>query len=256
MSPFVADIWRHPLKSHGREAVDAVVLRAGKTMQGDRVWAVAHEASRFQPDDPKWVECRNFSRGAQNPALMAIDSRLNDESGMLKLSHPDLGDILFDPDQADDVERFVDWVRPLNLPARPAPEKIVRVPGRGMTDTAFPSISILSHASLGALSRKSGQEVSPLRWRGNIWLGGMRAWEEFDWIGHEVRIGSVRFIIREAIGRCLATSANPETGVRDIQTLALLKEGWGHTDFGVYGEVIEGGKLATGDEVVVEKRSR
>ncbi|MFQ5438811.1 MAG: MOSC domain-containing protein, partial [Paracoccaceae bacterium] len=97
---------------------------------------------------------------------------------------------------------------------------------------------------------------SPLRWRGNIWLGGMRAWEEFDWIGHEVRIGSVRFIIREAIGRCLATSANPETGVRDIQTLALLKEGWGHTDFGVYGEVIEGGKLATGDEVVVEKRSR
>ena len=45
MTDTVTEIWRHPVKSHGREALETVTLTAGQTMPGDRVWAVAHEAS-------------------------------------------------------------------------------------------------------------------------------------------------------------------------------------------------------------------
>ena len=44
--------------------------------------------------------------------------------------------------------------------------------------------------------------------------------------------------------------ANPETGRRDVDTLAGL-ETWDHMDFGVYGEVVTGGEIATGDPVEV-----
>ena len=56
--------------------------------------------------------------------------------------------------------------------------------------------------------------------------------------------------VTERIGRCKATMANPETGLRDADTLAALGT-WGHQDFGVYAEVVEVGPIAVGDAVAV-----
>lgn len=41
---------RHPLKAHGRETVERVTLRAGQSMPYDRLWAVAHDASKPRPE--------------------------------------------------------------------------------------------------------------------------------------------------------------------------------------------------------------
>ena len=45
----------------------------------------------------------------------------------------------------------------------------------------------------------------------------------------------------------MATTANPETGRRDAETLDALERGWGHQDFGVYAEVVAGGTVKVGD---------
>ncbi len=253
MTANVANIWRHPLKSHGREAVSAVDLEPGKTMPFDRLWAVTHDTSRFNTAKPEWAECVNFARGSKNPALMAIDARLATDTRALTLSHPERPDLTFHPDQPEDVARFLDWLKPLNLPDKMRPTGIVSAAERGMTDTDYPSISILSNASLAALSAPAGSTVSPLRFRGNFWLDGLAPWQEFDWIGQEIEIGSVRLKVSEPIGRCLATTANPDNGQRDIDTLDLLKTGWGHTDFGVYAEVIKGGTIRVSDTLTVVK---
>ena len=73
-SATVAALWRHPIKSHGREALNRVTLRAGQTMPWDRVWAVAHEASTA--DGSAWVPCANFSGGSKAPGLMGMGSAL------------------------------------------------------------------------------------------------------------------------------------------------------------------------------------
>ena len=115
-----------------------------------------------------------------------------------------------------------------------------------MTDTPFASISINSHASLADLSDKAGEPLSPLRWRGNIWVEGAAAWDEFNWIGRQARIGGALLKIVDPITRCPATTANPETGKRDVDTLKFLSESYGHKDFGVYAEVVETGEIKTG----------
>jgi uncharacterized protein YcbX len=120
--------------------------------------------------------------------------------------------------------------------------------GRGMTDSEFPSVSILSTASLADLSARMGQDLSPHRWRGNLWLDGAAPWAEFDWIGREIRIGGAVLRIEERITRCNATKVNPETGKPDADTLAALEAAFGHQDFGVYATVIQSGAIATGDE--------
>ncbi len=243
----VAGLWRHPLKSHGREALTSVLLHSGGTLPWDRRWAVIHEASHVDAGNPAWAPCANFATGARNPALMAITARLDAEGRSLALSHPDRPQISFRPDERSDVWRFLDWLEPLIDPAQPRPAGIVRLPGRGMTDTEYASVSILSLSSLAALSEAAGTALSPARFRGNIWLDGLPPWAEFGLTGREIAIGSARLRVVEPIRRCRATTANPETGAVDLDTLALLESGWGHRDFGIYAEVVAGGEIALGD---------
>lgn len=242
MNAEVTHIWRHPIKSHGREALQTVLVTPGQTMPGDRVWAVAHEASKA--DGSQWVPCANFSRGAKAPQLMAISARLNNDT--ITLTHPDRPDLTFDPDGEQQV--FLDWVQPLMPADRAASARIIRVPGRGMTDSDYPSISLCNMASHRAVGQKLGSDLSIQRWRGNIWFDGLPLWEEFDWLDREVQIGEAVFHVKERIRRCLATTANPKTGVRDADTLGTLNS-WGHQDFGVYAEVVRGGAISVGDKV-------
>ena len=241
----VAHLWRHPIKSHGREELRSVTLETGRTMPGDRVWAVRHSASTA--DNSGWAPCANFSRGAKAPGLMAINATLADDGETLRLQHPDKPDLTFRPD--DNPPEFFDWVQSLMPKERAASAQILRVPGRGMTDTEYPSISLVNLSSHRAVAQKIGRDISARRWRANIWLEGLAPWEEFEWIGRELRLGGARLVIRDRIFRCLATTASTRTGRRDADTLAALNSGWGHQDFGLYAEVIEGGTVSQQDRL-------
>ncbi len=249
MQARVTNLWRHPIKAHGVEAVTASDFPAGQTMPWDRVWAIAQQGARTTPDSRDWVHCANFSRGAKSPELMAIRAQVDEAGGTLTLSHPRREPITVDPDEAADAARLIAWVTPLAKPARPAPAFVARA-DRGMTDSDFPSIALLNTASLRALSQRIGQDLAQERFRGNIWLEGLAPWEEFDLVGQDLRIGDATFRVRKAITRCTATTVNPDTGISDADTLAALKAGWQHQDFGVYAEVIEGGRVAVGDAAV------
>ena len=238
----VAQIWRHPIKSHGAERLDETVLRAGQTVPGDRRWAVAHTAANAK--DGAWSPCVNFSRGAKAPGLMAMRCRYDDHSGQVHLSHPGLGDISLDPDTEGDA--LIAWAGGLIPDGRAQSARVVRAGSAGMTDSDWPSVSLLNLASLRALGQRLGQTLDPRRFRGNIWLDGLAPWEEFDWIGRSVTIGDATLTVRERITRCRATMANPETGRIDADTLSALAEGWGHRDFGVYATVDTGGRVAEG----------
>ncbi len=236
---------RHPIKGHGREALDRTTLTPGECLPYDRTWAVAHDAARLVDG---WNPCVNFARGAMASSLMAITSKLDEVTATVELSHPDRGSLTFRPDDPADVPRFLDWVRPLNPPDRAQPVSVITA-GRGMTDSAFPSVSILSMTSLADLSARVCAVLSVHRWRGNLWLDGFAPFAEFDWIGRKIRIGSATLQIRERITRCSATTVDPDTGHRNVDTLAGLEKAYGHQDFGVYATVIAGGPVTLGDKV-------
>lgn len=242
----VISIWRHPIKSHGREAISQSELIAGQTMPGDRVWAVAHEAS--QADGREWVPCANFNRVSKVPALMAMTARYDDDAGIITLEHPEIGALTFDP--ATDQDTFLAWVKPIMPQDRAQSARLISVPGRGMTDSDFPSVTLCNHASHIAVEQNLGTDLSIHRWRGNIWLDGIPAWEEFDWMNREVQIGDAVLRVREPTDRCLATTANPTTGLRDADILGALKS-FDHQDFSVRAEVLRGGTVHIGSKVQV-----
>ncbi|WP_299969134.1 MOSC N-terminal beta barrel domain-containing protein [uncultured Roseobacter sp.] len=241
----ITQILRHPLKSHGREPLAQVALDAGTTMPWDRVWAVAHETSKA--DGSAWARCANFSRGSKAPALMAITARFDEAEERLHLSHPDRPDLAVRPDH--DQAALIDWVMPLVPQDRALPARVIRLDGRGFTDSEFPSVTLCNMASHRAVEAQAGHALSIHRWRGNLWFDSDAPWAEFDWIGREIRVGSAVLRARERTDRCLATAANPETGERDADLLGVLKT-WGHQDFSLRCEVIESGTVSLQDAVV------
>ena len=228
----VRALWRHPIKGHGREALDTVTLNEGQTMPFDRRWAVAHEATKS--DGTEWAPCANYSRGSKVPALMAINAQVNEATGSVTLTHPDRPDLSFDPEREEAA--FLDWVRPLMPANRAQSVGIHRVPGRGMTDSDFPSISLINLASHAEVAASLGQDISTLRWRCNIHFDGFGAWEEFGWIDKTLRIGSTEFA-RDRTQSSVAgrPEANPETGQRDAGSrCAALTDGWGPSGLSVF----------------------
>ncbi len=243
----VAHLYRHPIKAIGLEEIETVTLEPGKTMPWDRVWAVAHEAAKVTPEGGDWARCMNFVRGASSPGLMAVRVKVNGDD-TLTLSHPERPSITLDPETQG--PELVDWVRPICNPDRAQPRFVYRA-DTGITDSSWESISILNLASLEELAARVGKPLSPLRFRGNIWLEELAPWAEFDWIGKTLKIGEVAFETRERIERCTATTVDPETGKVDADTLGALEAGWGHRDLGIKAVVTRGGTMSKGDRLEV-----
>lgn len=248
-------IYRHPIKSIGSERLETAVLAAGRAMPGDRAYAVTHAKSAFDPAAPAWVSCSNFLRVANVPALAAIEIAYDPETRRITARHPEHGETSADLSTAEGRATAIAWIGAMAEPVAPGPHAIAAVPDRALTDADEESISITSLASLRDLSTRMGADLDPRRFRGNVWIEGGAGdpppWREHDWVGREVRLGNVRARVTETIERCMATAANPESGVRDVFPTKALSQMGEAPLFGVTAVVLDGGTISVGDSVSV-----
>ena len=240
MSARLAAIWRHPIKGIGREALAETRLEPDRPLPLDRAWALLQEGA---PDGDGWQPRRSFLQCAAGPGLMAVTAAW--DGGRLTLSHPERPELTFDPDR--EGEALAEWVRPIWPAERPAPARLVRGPGTGLADDSRPLLSLVNLASADALTEAAGAPIDVRRFRPNLAFEGLEPWGEWGWVGRRVRLGEAELKIVERIERCRATEADPETGRREHDPVRLLREGWGHKDFGVYARVVRGGAVAVGD---------
>jgi uncharacterized protein YcbX len=115
-------------------------------------------------------------------------------------------------------------------------------------------VSIINLASVAAVETVSGAAVNPLRFRGNIYVSGWPAWQEFDLLDREINAGGARLKVVKRIQRCAATDVDPDTGIRDLSIPRTLIDNFGHADCGVYAEVIASGGIAIGDALSADPR--
>ena len=238
----LAAIWRHPIKGIGREALEAVDLEAGAPVPLDRAWALLQEGST---DTDDWQPRRAFLQGAAGPSLMAVSAAW--DGAALTLTHPERPALRLDPDR--DGAALAEWVAPIWPADRPPPARLVRGPPTGMADYPEPLVSIVNLASLEALSEAAGAPLDARRFRANLAVEDAEPWEEWGWVGGALRVGEAELEVVHRIERCRATEADPATGRREHDPVRLLREGWGHKDFGVLARVVRGGAVALGDPV-------
>lgn len=255
MTGHLSHIYRHPIKAIGLEEIASASLSQGRALPLDRVWAIAHTHSKVMGDAEgraeSWGQKANFLTGRASAALMAVTAR-SLEDGRILLQHPDLWHVEIDPTRAADHAKLFEWLRPIWPADAPQPTAVLRAPDdQPLSDQNTPLLSLIGQSSLDALSAKLSQPLARARFRANLWIEGWASFAEFDLIGRQIRIGDTLLKVQKRVGRCRATDANPETGLRDIDMLQALTQHYGHTDLGVFCAVIEGGAIAKGDRVEV-----
>jgi MOSC domain-containing protein len=146
------------------------------------------------------------------------------------------------------------------------PLRLVQSAPGAAVDRGRGHVSLISNASLEELGREGGHDgpVDGRRFRMLFELDGCAAHEEDGWIKRHLRIGEALVRLRGDVGRCAITTQNPDTGVPDFDTLRTIsayrpltanEAGKKHLPFGVYGEVVEPGRVAVGDSVEVAELS-
>jgi uncharacterized protein YcbX len=138
--------------------------------------------------------------------------------------------------------------------------RLIQSPPGAAIDRGRGHVSLVSRASLAELGSKGGQDgpVDGRRFRMLFEVDDCEAHEEDTWVKRQLRIGDSLVRIRNDVGRCAITTQNPDTGVPDLNTLRTIagyrpmtrnEAGSQHIPFGVYGEVLEPGRVRLGDSV-------
>jgi uncharacterized protein YcbX len=249
MSIRVKDIYRYPVKGLSAERLESVHLSAGETIPGDRRFAIAHGSTQFDCSDPKWMPKQNFLMLAKDEKLAQLETRFEPESGMLtilrqgkRVVHADVGDIMGRTVVGQFFASFM-------AGATRGTPKFLEASGHSFSDVPRKVLSLINLASVSDLERVLRQPVHPLRFRANVYLEGLPAWQERGWVGRRFHIGDVQFQVVDEIERCAATNVNPESAERDMNIPLTLRKGFSHHNMGVYAEVVESGELKTGMEL-------
>ena len=248
----VSKIYRYPIKGLSAQPLSAVQLETDKPFPQDRIFALARPGAPIDRADPKWAKKGLFVMLMLDENLARVDTFLDLESlvltvkqGNQQVAAAQLGDAA---DRAR-IETFF-WQLLPTLPAAPA---LVRSPGGHFMDKPDNVISLINLATVRSLEAQWGVEIDPLRFRANIYIDGAKPWQEFDWVGGEIRIGGTTFAVDRKNGRCGATNVNPSTGRRDLDIPGSLRAAFGHKNLGVYLVVRDGGQIAVGDSVLAPR---
>ncbi len=201
------------------------------------------------------------------PELVQIATHTDPDATALRMTFPEgrtiedevrLGEPIVTPIHGrSGVGHVVDgpWAEALSaFCARPI--TLVRCDDPAGTRRGNPT-SLVSDGSLAELARQIGvASVDARRFRMLIELAGAEPHEEDTWIGRRVTVGGAILAITKPDARCAITTQDPDTGVRDLDTLRTLiayrglREGK-YADFGVLGEVDQPGAIRVGDEARV-----
>jgi uncharacterized protein YcbX len=258
----IVALYRYPVKGFTPEECASLTILDDGRVAGDRVLGFRF-ADSAAPDD-EWSNKYECVVLANTPGLAQL--RVQFDHRALRLRIDVNGDVLIDETldgggRGRIVAAMEKYALALNEnPLSGNPGRLpLRMIGDGTTpryqDDRAGRVTLHGRASVAAVAAAVGDSaLDERRFRSNIAIEGLDAWEELAWIGRKVRIGNLQFDVVKPKVRCLATHANPDTGERDRPILKTLKGAFAQEQptFAVAMAVIGGGgEIRVGDAVTL-----
>ncbi|MGK2955495.1 MAG: MOSC domain-containing protein [Solirubrobacterales bacterium] len=210
------------------------------------------------------------------PLLGIVPEFLQGEGdGTLSLAFPD-GSVVSGPVELGEAEDVAIFTVPYE--AKPVlgeyseaisnhcetPLRLIAMPEErpGVDRGEYGPATILGVGSIDRLEAQATEDGEPgeidrRRFRMNFGVDGIEPHEEDLWMNQRVKIGAAEVEVKERVGRCAATTRDPDRGDVDLKTLHHLKAYRGDNDspeplpFGVYATVASSGRIRLGDPVAV-----
>jgi len=248
----IAAIYRYPVKGLSAENLSQAEVQKDQGLAFDRSWALENGTQDFDRQNPRFLPKRRFLQLAQNPKLAQLRCQFDESGKTLSIVHNDKQLVCADmtsSEGADAIEQCIAGFMDSDLNG---PPRLVSASGHHFSDIPQAAVSLINMASVREISQAAGTEISPLRFRGNIYIDGLEPWAEMDWQDKTISVnGKPVFEVFALTGRCPATQVNLQTGERDVAMLEVLGDAFGHTKCGVYMKAISNVTIKTGDKLNV-----
>lgn len=226
----VAALFRYPVKSMAAEPVENVDV-SWHGLLGDRRWAF------LRPDVPSnglpWLTLRQRNDlNAYRPCWAEPE-------------RPDASKVIV---QTPAGARY-DVTEPALAAELGAGVRAMKL-GRGTFDTM--PLSLITTRTVERIGALVGTELNVLRFRPNLLIEthGDAEFQEDEWVGHGLTIGTAQMRIDARDKRCAVVAIDPDTGHCDPEVLrAIITHR--QNRLGVYGSTVHPGHMAIGDPVVL-----
>lgn len=222
----------------------------------DRQFAIARRPDVFDPEHPVAKPKGQFLMLMRDERLALLNSRFDDTSSRLSIQQDGVEKLNVSLDDVNDRNRLAQFLK-THLNADKLEPVVVSATNHKFTDISVVSsqkmhaVSLINLSSVRDLGEAICQDIDHRRFRANFYFDGVEPWSEFDWMGKDIILGGTRLRISMRTKRCPATQVNPETAQRDIDIPRELRHHFGHSDMGVYAEVIEGGEISVGTPLCI-----
>ena len=261
MSITISSIHYCPVKSVSFQSIESCEVKKDTGIIGDRIFAFSKglnfEQSKIFEKDPterrgKWNKLLTLKN---TPVMNKYNFLIKDNS--LILTHKNEEILSINSDELNEYELVSNKILEL--------ENSLKDPILLMQNKKFPffdtsisnktvlnhSISLINLKSIEDFQSKINQKIETQRFRGNIYIDGVDAWEEKNWIGKIIKINNVSFKVEKNIPRCIAINLKPNTDDDSLNLLQLLKKSYNHFDMGIYLTVLTEGKIDIGDKLIL-----
>lgn len=247
--PTLSSIARYPVKGLTADYLDHIYVEKNRWLPLDRAWAIENGGGTFDQQNPVHMKKKYFLMLAGQSALAGLECQFIEDGHRLNVTRPGDAPLVVSLDEPNTHGDLFEHLETLLGDHIRGPLRIVRAPDQAMTDIPEAQLSLINSASVHDLAGRTGLDVGPDRFRGNLVVDGLDAWSEFDWVGRDIRIGAVQARVESRIGRCAATSVNLKSAAPDTDMPARLFEHYGHTHCGVYITILNAARINTGDPI-------
>tara|TARA_B100001175_G_scaffold270040_1_gene242055 strand:- start:100 stop:885 length:786 start_codon:yes stop_codon:yes gene_type:complete len=259
MSATISSIHYCPVKSLSFQSVNSCEIKKNIGIVGDRIFAFAKNLDKEQirlfeknPEDRKgkWNKILTLKN---SPVLNKYNFLFNENE--LRLTFKDKEILAINVNELNSHQDISNKLIELEKSLKPP---IVLMSNRDYPffDTSISkkvdfinSVSLLNLKSITDFENKIGEKIEISRFRGNIYIDGIKAWEERNWIGKIIKIKDISFKVEKNIPRCVAINLKPKTDDNSLNLLKSLKKNYNHFDMGIYLTPLNDGKLNISDGI-------
>ena len=268
-STSVRALHRFAVKGLERDELPSVLLSANEGFPSDRLWALHFDDAK-PVEAGEWLHKSNFLCVFTATELLAgFDTSFDDATATLRVWRRSAqqagatreGDELLaarldeEEGRAAAATFFSDACgRGCSVVTAGAAHQFGNT-GSGLKASGdLRTVHLVNENTVAALSEACGVALHSDRFRPNLIVGGaLPAWEEFRWVGREVKLGEATLRVISRTVRCEGINADARHGSfkADVDIPGLLDKHFPeHGPYlGVYCQVVEGGRVSVGDAV-------
>jgi len=252
MKPVVSSIHFSPIKSLSFQSINTAIIKKDVGFEEDRIFsfsrAIDSSLANIIEKDPSERELIHFLTLKNTPALNKYDFKF--ENGMISIFENNKQISTHPIEDKDAISKEILKLEP-NLPAPIYFLKNELFPFYDTTNSSSVSntISLINLNSIKDFNQKINKEIEFERFRGNIYIKDLDAFEERNWINKTIKINEAEFKVLKHIPRCSATNLKVNSDQADINLPNKLKKVYGHMDMGIYLYPLNNGKISVNDEI-------